>query len=117
MWQLAPPATDTALAALQDQVSLELPPEYIAQLVMSNGGEGDLSVEPRWIQLWSAEEGLAMNEGYQIQKWLPGYLGFASSGGGELLAFKVRNGLPYPVVMVPFIAMDVSKSGADCRLL
>lgn len=53
---------------------------------------------------------MALNEGYQVQKWLPGFWGFGSNGGGELLAFDVRNGLPYRVVAVPFIPMDVSEA-------
>ena len=63
-WRPAPPATETALAALPNQAPLELPPAYIAELAVSDGGEGDLGVEPGWIALWPAEEVVALNEGY-----------------------------------------------------
>lgn len=106
----ASPATEAALAALRDQAPSVLPPEYIAQLALSNGGEGDLGVEPGWIQLWPAEEVLLMNEGYQVQDWLPGFWGFGSNGGGELFAFDMRRGVPCPIVMVPFIPMDAHEA-------
>ena len=48
------------------------------------------------------------NAGYEIEKWLPGFSGFGSSGGGELLAFDLREGEPYPIVMVPFTSLDPS---------
>ena len=106
IWQPEPPATEAALNALCAQAPVTLPIEYIAQLAESNGGEGELGVEPGWIVVWPVEEIVALNEGYQVAEMLPGFWGFGSSGGGELLAFDARNGAPYPVVMVPFIPMN-----------
>jgi hypothetical protein len=75
-------------------------------LAESNGGEGDLGVAPGWIAFWSAEDVLSHNAGYLVAETLPGFFGFGSSGGGELLAFDVRRGEPYAIVMVPFIPMQ-----------
>jgi hypothetical protein len=104
-WHQAAPATETQLAALTSAVGASLPEAYVAYLRGSNGGEGDLGVEPGWVSLWPAETVCDNNDSYQVSKWLPGCFGFASNGGGELLAFDLRAAQPYPIVMVPFIGM------------
>jgi hypothetical protein len=85
---------------------VNLPATYFAQLAASNGGEGDLGVDPGWVAFWPAEDVAASNAEYSIAESLPGFFGFGSNGGGELLAFDLRGDEPYPVVMVPFVPMD-----------
>jgi hypothetical protein len=72
----------------------------------SDGGEGDLAVEPGWVVFWPAAEVVTANREYHIAEFVPGLYGFGSNGGGELLAFDCRAQPPYPIVMVPFIPMD-----------
>jgi hypothetical protein len=84
-----------------------LPVAYLDQLAASNGREGDLGVEPGWIVIWPAEQVIHHNAHYSIQESLPGFFGFGSSGGGELLAFDMRGGEPCRVAIVPFIGMQV----------
>jgi hypothetical protein len=43
-----------------------------------------------------------LNLGYQVPEFAPGFLGFGSSGGGEMLAFDADG----RVVMIPFIPMS-----------
>ena len=107
IWRPESPAADNVLEVLREQVSVKLPAGYLAQLAASNGGEGDLGVEPGWICFWAAEAVVANNKGYAVAEFLPGFLGFASNGGGELLAFDVRGQEPFPIVVVPLIPMDV----------
>lgn len=64
----------------------------------SNGGEGKLSVEPGWFQIWPAQEVLELNRVYKVDVWLPGFFGFGS--GGELLAIHSDSG---KIHMIPFI--------------
>lgn len=106
-WLPAPPASEAALARLRVESGIRLPSAYLTMLAESNGGEGDLGVNPGWIALWSAEDVPSHNAGYSVAEALPGFFGFGSNGGGELLAFDVRGGEPYPIVMVPFIPMQV----------
>jgi hypothetical protein len=101
IWQPAPPASETALAALREQAPTSLPAAYLAQLAVSDGGEGDLGVEPGWIAVWPCEEVISSNAGYSVPEFLRGFVGFGSNGGGELLAFDLRGEEPYPIVMVP----------------
>lgn len=89
---------------------MALPDSYFDQLAASNGGEGDLGAAPGWICFWPAEEVIPFNEGYKVAELLPGFFGFASNGGGELIAFDMRGCDPFPVVMVPFIPMDACEA-------
>jgi hypothetical protein len=110
IWRAAPPASAVALAKLRDQAPVRLPQSYFDQLAASNGGEGDLGVKPGWIAFWPAEEVLGSNAAYSLTEFLPGFFGFGSNGGGELLAFDVRTHEPYPIVMVPFIPLEVREA-------
>jgi hypothetical protein len=73
------------------------------------GGEGELAVEPGWIQLWRPGDIVTFNQLYEVQHNLPGFFGLGSSGGGELFAFDLRDHRrSAPVVIVPFIPMDAA---------
>ena len=110
-WQYRePPADPATIEELSAGSSIVLPEEYLALLGFSNGGGGELGVEPGWFQLWRAEEVLAMNRDYRVSAFLPGFFGFGSNGDGELLALDLRSGPPYPVVMVPFLPMDIDEA-------
>lgn len=110
IWRDAPPASTEAIAALVAQAPIELPSSYLELLLVSNGGEGDLSVNPDWFSLWPAQDVMQHNESYQIAEYLPGFFGFGSNGGGELLAFDARHSKPWPIVMIPFIPMEVTEA-------
>lgn len=84
-----------------------LPDAYLAQVREDDGAAGDLAVEPGWIAFWPAAEVARHNAGYQVNAHLPGFLGFASNGGGELLAFDTRVE-PWRICMIPFFPMDES---------
>jgi SMI1 / KNR4 family (SUKH-1) len=115
IWRPAPPADEAALARLQEQTVVRLPVGYLDQLATSNGGEGDLAVEPGWIWFWPAEEVVALNASYCLGEFLPGFFGFGSNGGGELLAFDTRAGEPFAVVMVPFIPLEAQEARQIAR--
>ena len=52
---------------------------------------------------------MELNVRYNVSEFLPGFFGFASNGGGELLAFDIRGQQPYPIAMVPFIPMEAKE--------
>jgi hypothetical protein len=91
---------------LISNVPFKLPEAYLSFLQMSNGGEGELAIEPGWFWIWSVEEVLEANQAYGIEECIPGFFGFGSNGGGELLAFDMRHGKPWTIVMIPFIPME-----------
>jgi SMI1 / KNR4 family (SUKH-1) len=110
-WQTRPPgASPDVIDKLSVESPITLPVDYLNLLRFSNGGEGELGVEPGWFQLWPAENVVEHNRGYNLSEWLPGFFGFGSNGGGELFAFDARHGEPWPVVMVPFCPLDSAEA-------
>lgn len=104
VWRRGAPADPAAVERLTIRYP-NLPSAYLAFLRAEDSSAGDLGAEPGWIQLWPAAEVYDLNESYEVSASLPGFVGFASSGGGELLAFDVRT-TPSRICMVPFIPMD-----------
>jgi hypothetical protein len=84
---------------------MPIPDDYARHF--ENGGqtEGSLSVDPGWFVLWPPADVAAMNEAYDVAGYAPGFIGFGSNGGGEMLAFDGQN----RVVMLPFIGMAPSE--------
>jgi len=110
IWRPAPPASAAAIESLRASVPFELPDLYLQFLATTNGGEGDLGVEPGWLVPWAAEDVCARNEDYKVAEFLPGLFGLGSIGGGELLAFDIRGEKPWPIVSVPFIPMQLEEA-------
>ena len=85
---------------------MSLPDEYLRYWTGDGRKEGELSVEPGWFQLWAPADVEQLNIDYQVQDFVPGFLGFGSNGGGELLAFD-RNGR---IFMIPFVPMKAEEA-------
>ncbi len=109
-WHKEKPAGHKQVQELIASAETDIPQEYIAFLQYSNGGEGTLGIEPGWVQFWAAEVVLELNKGYQIDKYLPGFLGFASNGGGELFAFEINQDKPWKIVVIPCIPMEANEA-------
>src|SRR6516164_8627856 len=77
---------------------MKLPEEYAQYYAGDGPKEGGLSVQPLWFQLWAPSEVEQLNRDYHVQEFAPGFLGFGSNGGGELLAFDAAG----RVFTVPF---------------
>jgi hypothetical protein len=96
-------------ASLVALVGVDLPLGYLDYITRMPGGEGDLTVDPGWIQVRAPGEVVRFNRLYEVQRNLPGFLGFGSSGGGELFALDLRDHQRrVPVVIVPFVTMDAA---------
>jgi hypothetical protein len=106
-WDREVPAEPEAIQRLVAEAPVDLPEEYLTLLRHSNGGEGELGVEPGWFQLWPTEKVIEYNNGYEVAENVPGFFGFGSSSGDEMLAFDLRGGKPWKIVMIPFIVMQV----------
>lgn len=106
-WSSNSPAPQAAVALLRSEAEIPLPESYLQFLCTTNGGEGDLGIEPGWISFWSAEEVLDLNRSYELDQLVPGFFGIGSNGGGDLIALDGRKGPPFPVVAVPFVPLGV----------
>jgi hypothetical protein len=103
---LNPPATDESIQTLRHACEIVLPDAYLAFLRASNGGSGDLGIEPGCFDLWPAEELLELNAVYEVPANVPGYFAFGGDGGGEMFAFRIVAGRATEVYMIPFIGME-----------
>jgi hypothetical protein len=89
-------ATPAQLGALRAVVPADLPEAYFQFLAWSHGGEGPLPDEPLWFVLDTVVD--VMGALGARDEFFPGFLVFASNGGGEAIAFDTREGAPYPIV-------------------
>ena len=62
----------------------------------------DLDVQPWNCEFWSLSDIDQFNTEYQVQQDAPGFLGFATSGGGEMFAFAPGGA----IVCLAFIGMS-----------
>jgi hypothetical protein len=83
-WGREPPADPEAIRSLIAGAGVDLPEDYLSLLRLSNGGEGELGVEPGWFRLWPAGEVIDLNRDYEVAELAPGFFAFGSSGGGLL---------------------------------
>ena len=83
-------------------MSTHLPDDYAAYIDGSGVSEGFTDGPPGYFQLWHPDEVESRNAAMQVQTLAPGFLGFGSDGGGELLAFDVAGA----VFMLPMIGME-----------
>lgn len=105
-WSRADPATEDAIQGLIMETGMDFPEDYLNLLRYSNGGEGELGVDPLWFSIYPAEEVVELNRRYEIESYLPGYFAFGSNRGGEALLFDTRKSKPWKVYYAPFIGME-----------
>src|SRR3989337_1937636 len=67
--------------------------------------EGKVSSAKTLLFFFKAEELADFNREYEVEKYAPGILLFASDGGGEGYGFDTEDAA-MPIVRVPFIGMD-----------
>jgi hypothetical protein len=62
----------------------------------------EIDVQPWLCEFWPLAEVEEINAGYGVLEFAPGYLGFATSGGGEMYAIAPSGA----VVCLPFVGMS-----------
>ncbi len=105
-WDGNPPTTEQDITALVSSIPIPLPFEYLDLLRLSDGGEAQLCGFPNYVRIWSARLAIDYNQGYEVQQWLPGFVGIGDNGGGEMVGFDTRFGQPYRVCTIPFVPME-----------
>jgi hypothetical protein len=82
---------------------MDLPPEYVAYVQSGGTMEAFLTCDfPGYMQLWPLEKVSEYNNGYQIAEFAPGFFGFGTNGGGELLVFDASGA----VYCLPAIGLE-----------
>jgi hypothetical protein len=104
-WQAKAPASEAEIAHLQSQARADLPLEYLELLRFSNGGEGPVALPPLWFQLYATKDCIELwHANQQVLERFPTFMFFGSNGGLESIAFDLRVGPPWPIVMIDQIA-------------
>jgi hypothetical protein len=85
---------------------MTLPHQYTQYFTEGAKLEGGLTVPPGYFQLWKPAEIAKWNDAYEVEEYAPGFLGFGSSGGGEMFAFDDKN----RVFMIPFVGMEPAEA-------
>jgi hypothetical protein len=88
-WDGNPPATQAQILALRKGVEFELPHRYVELLLTSNGGEGELALDPFWFVLFDTGFALEMAIDAFYQSEFDGLFIFGSNGGGETIAASI----------------------------
>jgi hypothetical protein len=97
------PATTATIADAERQLGIKLPEDYVNFLTITNGAEGFLGSS--YLILWHVEDLKRMNESYEVQEYIPGFVLIGSNGGGDAYAFDTRS-TRCQIVKIPFIGMD-----------
>jgi hypothetical protein len=105
-WDGNSPAGVDAVAELIAWSPAPLPAEYLDLLRLADGGHATRTEYPTYVRMWPARTVIEYNRDYEIQKRVPGLVGFGDDGGSCVLAFDTRSKTPYSVVIVPFAPME-----------
>ncbi|CAN5685897.1 hypothetical protein BH11PSE6_BH11PSE6_27770 [soil metagenome] len=109
-WRKVQGASPEAIALLKSVAPVDLPESYFSLLSFSNGGEGPLAVQPLWFQLYSAEDAAQIEREGSFRKFFEKLFVIGGNGGGEAVAFDLRENEPYPVVAFDMTNIDLSES-------
>ena len=109
IWTCEPPASEAEIQMLVSHFGDNLPTEYLDLLSFSNGGEGDIEMQPVLFRLWSTDEVIEANQDLQVSEFLPGFVMFGGDGANELFAFRV-DATETKVFTIPMIVMSEEDS-------
>lgn len=83
-------------------MKIELPHDYRDYIEKDGSDAASTKGQPGYFQLWQPSDIEKMNQDYKVADYAPGFLGFGSDGGGEMLAFDSTGS----VYMIPFVGME-----------
>lgn len=109
-WYKFEGASAEAVAVLKSVAPVDLPEGYYSLLSFSNGGEGPLAVQPFRLCLYPAEEVVQIERDGTFKEFFEGLFVIGGNGGGEVVAFDLRGGEPYPIVAFDMVNIDLQES-------
>lgn len=112
LWTPNEPASSVAISGAENALRTSFPASYRTFLLSTDGGYGDIPVQPGCVEFIRCSDLGSANRDYQVADYLPGYLLIATSGTGEGFVVKVAEP-EWPVFYVPLIGM----APHECRLL
>jgi hypothetical protein len=103
-WQPAPPASEAEIRHLLDTLPFVPPDDYLDLLRLTNGGEGELALDPMWFLLYDAAFTAELWNHPHYRETFPNYFFFGSNGGLEAIAMMISESRPWSVVAIDCIA-------------
>lgn len=102
------PASAADIAQLEASLNVNLPADYKAFLLWSNGGDGDFG--DLYLAIWSIDEAVRLNDLYAIRRRLGDrFIGVGTDGGGLCFAMDLRRDAAFAVVPLGALADDEIK--------
>lgn len=100
------PASEHEIDSARSRIGFSLPEDFLELYRHANGLSGNLEPSGEHLIVWPIGELPELNAAYNVSDYAPGIFIFGSNGGGEAYGFDTRQpGLP--VVMIPFIGMEL----------
>ncbi|MDR3455817.1 MAG: hypothetical protein P4N60_00105 [Verrucomicrobiae bacterium] len=81
---------------------MKVPDDFVRYLQSGASRSGELADFPLWFEIWPDEQLEQWNKEYEVEKYAPGFFGFAGDGGGEMYAF----GPDGAIYALPLIGME-----------
>jgi hypothetical protein len=103
-WRKAEGASEQEIASLLKVLPFKPPDEYLEFLRFSNGGEGELELDPCWFQLFEVAIAIQLWQDQSYRDPYPDLFFFGSNGGMESIAFDMSQPEPWPIVMIDDVA-------------
>ena len=104
-WHARQPASEADIAELTSWSKVQLPAEYLDLLRFGNGGEGPLALPPRYFQLYSVRDCIQLfYSSSSVLEQFENFIFLGSNGGMETIAFDLRTGPPWCIVMIDPVA-------------
>ena len=107
---IAEPASPEAIQAIESWLQRDLPSGYVALLLETNGAEWGIHDEGGdCLCIWPPDIVREYNEGYSVQRWLPGTVAIGSDGGDDAILLDCSGSADpelWPVIRVGFGALD-----------
>jgi hypothetical protein len=79
-----------------------LPEELVGYHRSGKRLDREIPVQPWLCHFWPLDELVVHNNNYKVSEFAPGYLGFATNGGGEMYAFSPSG----RIVCLAFVGMN-----------
>ena len=108
-WHAQAGAHEDELKSLEDILPFELPNDYKALLLASNGGEGPLAASPLSLCLYEIAFAKQLWSDPFYREQFAHYYFFGSNGGGESIAMEIGSGKAGSIVNIDCIAGEDSK--------
>lgn len=103
-------ASPEALRLLKSVAPADLPDAYYELLSFSDGGEGPLPFQPFWLCLYPVAEVIRIERDGTFRDDFENLFVIGGNGGGDAVAFDLRESGPYPIVAFDMTNIVLSES-------